>query len=194
MEHHGEVILVGAPEQLLVRNFGVRVCQGPRVNHTPECKKVEVAGRPGAHVYRSRAVGGKWRLLEDSVEWLTDVGGSRHRWEKQTFKRIEHILKNLFKQEFSLTQKQSKPTWSGRSFRTKRCGQSHLQQLQLLPVKSVVKVTVLHCMVQSESDLTFFNLYFSRKPGRWDQNRIHYPQKCNQNTVKEENRFIGEWN
>lgn len=37
-KHHRKVVLVGAPEQLLVRYVGVGVCQGPAVNRTPKPK------------------------------------------------------------------------------------------------------------------------------------------------------------
>lgn len=53
LEHHGEVVLVGAPEQLLVRDVGVRVRQGPGVDQSPQCEDVDVPGHPGAHVCRS---------------------------------------------------------------------------------------------------------------------------------------------
>lgn len=53
--HHREVVLVGAPEQLLVRYVGVGAGHGPAMNGTPKHKKQ--AENPGQHVWIN------WRLL-----------------------------------------------------------------------------------------------------------------------------------
>lgn len=43
-ENHREVVLVGAPEQLLVRHVGVGVRQRSTVDQTPQQKDRKVAG------------------------------------------------------------------------------------------------------------------------------------------------------
>lgn len=49
-KHHGEVVLVGAPEQLLVRDVGVRVRQGPAQNRAAENQNQRQAEKPRRHV------------------------------------------------------------------------------------------------------------------------------------------------
>lgn len=65
-QHHGEVVLVGAPEQLLVGDVVVRLGHGPGPAPSPEGEDEEVAGRPEAHV----CSGGSWHLLR----WLASSG------------------------------------------------------------------------------------------------------------------------
>lgn len=58
-QNHGEVVLVGAPEQLLVRSVGVGVRGGSTMNHTPKHKDWEEAGNPEEHVWTSGDVSSK---------------------------------------------------------------------------------------------------------------------------------------
>lgn len=61
-EHHGEVVLVGAPEQLLVRDVGVGVRLGPAVNRTPKHQDEEKqAGNPKEHVWEHGELFSKWK-------------------------------------------------------------------------------------------------------------------------------------
>lgn len=49
-KHHGEVVLVGAPEQLLVRHAWMGVRHGPAADPTPKHKDKKQAGTREQHV------------------------------------------------------------------------------------------------------------------------------------------------